>query len=220
MRTPPVDRAGRAAPPEHHGASGEPAGSGGSSVSPWPPFDAGDLERVRSGDTGALGRFFDHYSPRIFSLVYRYTGSVEAAKDITQEIFFKVRRGMGRLDLARDPAPWLYTVAVRACLDHRRSSWWRISRRSVPLDDAGIGTELTSPDADPEQVLLAAEEDRRVHAAIARLQPELRMSVILHDLERLPHEEIATMLNVSHAAARKRHSRALRALMVLLREDG
>lgn len=220
MPTPPVDRAGRAAPPESHGADAEPAAIGGRAATPWPPFDADDLKRVQSGDPEALGRFFDHYSQRIFSLVCRFTGSVELGKDLTQEIFFKVRRHIGRLDLARDPAPWLYTVAVHACLDHRRSVWWRISRQSVPLDDAGIGSELASAEADPERALVAAEESRRIHAAIARLQPDLRMSVILHDLEQLPHEEIARILHLSHVAARKRHSRALRALAALLGEDG
>ena len=174
---------------------------------------------MRSGDLEALGRFFDHYCDRIFSVVYRFTGSVEAGEDLTQEIFFKVRRNIGRLDLDRDPGPWLYTVAVNACHDHRRSSWWRMSRRSVPLDQAGVEPELSSHASNPEHAVLAAENERRVHSAIGRLAPDLRMSVILHSFEGLPHEEIAAILGISHAAARKRHSRALAALAGLLREE-
>lgn len=191
----------------------------GTAVSPWPPFDPSDLKGVQQGDPQALGRFFDHYCPRIFALVYRFTRSVELSQDLTQEIFFKIRLHIGRLDLERDPAPWLYTVAVNVCRDHQRSSWWRVSRRSVPLEHADTGSGLASPEASPEQALLVAEDNRRIHAAIARLRPDLRMSVVLHDLEGLPHEQVASILHISHVAARKRHSRALQALAALLRGD-
>lgn len=174
--------------------------------------------RAQAGDPRALGRLFDHYFDRIFSLAHRFTGSREAAEDIVQEVFIKLRRHMGRLDLERDPAPWLYTVAVRACHDHRRSWWWRMSRRSVPIDHPAIAPALSSLDGDPAKAALIAEDERRVQAAIWRLAPDLRTSVILHDFEGIPHEQIAGITGISHAAARKRHSRAMLALERLLTE--
>lgn len=217
MRAPPA--ADRAPVPETRGTANEPAATRGPVATPWPAFDPDDLKRAQAGDPEALGRFFDHYCPRLFALAYRFTGSIEQSQDLTQEIFFKIRRHIGRLDLERDPAPWLYTVAIHACHDHRRSSWWKMSRHSVPLDGAGMERELPGHAASPEEALLAAEDGRRVHAAIARLRPDLRLSVILHDLEGLPHEQIADIQRISHVAARKRHSRALQALAALLRED-
>lgn len=184
----------------------------------WPAFDREDLKRAKSGDAEALGRFFDHHFDRIFSVVHRFVGSIDAAQDITQDIFLKVRRHIGRLDIENDPAPWLYTVAVNACRDHRRSAWWRISRQSVPLDHDSDAPELSSHAANPEQALVVAEEERRVQAAIRHLPPDLRMSVVLHDFEGLPHDQIARVTGTSHAAARKRHSRALGALAALLGE--
>ncbi|MGH7731225.1 MAG: RNA polymerase sigma factor [Candidatus Eiseniibacteriota bacterium] len=219
MRAPPSQVAGRGpSPPSAETRSGL-AASPEPVVGHWPTFDRDDLKRAQRGDSEALGRFFDHYCDRIFSVVYRFTGSVELGQDLTQDIFFKVRRHISHLDLERDPAPWLYTVAVNTCHDHRRSSWWRMSRHSVRLDRAGAGSRFTSRDASPEQALLSAENESRVQAAIGRLPPHLRMSVILHDFEGLAHDEIARILNIGHAAARKRHSRALRALAELLRED-
>lgn len=184
----------------------------GPSAGYWPAFNPEDLKRAQAGDAEAIGRFFDHYFDRIFSVVHRFVGSVDAAQDITQNIFLKVRRHISRLDVENDPAPWLYTVAVNACRDHRRSAWWRMSRNSVPLDHVPDALELSSHAGDPEQVLLVAEEERRVQAAIQRLSPDLRMSVVLHDFEGLPHDQIARVTGTSYAAARKRHSRALRAL--------
>ena len=144
MRAPPSEVAGRGpsrpAVESTHGPAAIPEPVAGH----WPAFDRDDLLRAQGGDGEALGRFFDHYFDRIFSVVHRFIGNVELAEDLTQDIFFKIRRHIGRLDLARDPAPWLYTVAVNACHDHRRSSWWRMSRNGVALDRAGAGAWLAS----------------------------------------------------------------------------
>ncbi len=182
----------------------------------WPVFDREDLRRAQAGDGEALGRFFDHHFDRIFAVVQRSVGTVDAAEDITQGIFFKVRRHIAQLDIERDPAPWLYTVAVNACRDHHRSAWRRLWRRSVPIDHASPPPELVSEANDPEQAFAVTEDKRRVRAAILQLPDDLRMSVILHDFEGLSHEQIAQITGVSHAATRKRHSRAVRALAILL----
>jgi RNA polymerase sigma-70 factor (ECF subfamily) len=165
-----------------------------------------------------LGAFFDHYFDRIFATVRRLVGGREVAEDLTQEVFLKIQRGIGRLDLSRDPAPWLYTVAVNACRDYWRSGPWRMMRRSVSLEDPAIAVVLTSQGGDPELAMLQAEDERRLYQAIERLPGPLRMTVILHDCEGLDHQEIAEITGVRYAATRKRYSRALLALGALLRE--
>lgn len=177
------------------------------------------LERAQAGDPEALGEFFDHYFDRVFGTVRRLTGGRDIAEDITQDVFLKVRRGIERLDLSRDPAPWLYTIAANACRDYRRSWSRKVSRRSVPLDDPVAAVALSSNTEDPEKTLLRAEEQRRLEKAIDRLPAPLRITVVLHDCEGLGHQQIAEITGVNYAATRKRHSRALLALADLLRED-
>lgn len=184
----------------------------------WPEFPRDDFERVRAGDTHALGMFFDHYFPRVFATVYRLVGERALAEDITQNVFMKLQRTLAKVDGSRNLAPWLFTVCINACRDHWRSSWWRMARNSVPLSDPAIADLLRAKSGDPEEAALACERDQRVQAALLRLSPPLRMSVVLHDCDGLGHEEIARITGVSHAAARKRHSRALSMLAELLRE--
>jgi len=184
----------------------------------WPEFPRDDFERVRAGDTDALGMFFDHYFPRVFVTVYRLVGERALAEDITQNVFMKLQRTLARVDGSRDLAPWLFTVCVNACRDHWRSSWWRMARNSVPLSDPTVFESLRAESGDPEELALACERDERVQAALMRLPAPLRLAVVLHDCDGLGHEEIARITGVSHAAARKRHSRALRMLAELLRE--
>jgi DNA-directed RNA polymerase specialized sigma24 family protein len=55
-----------------------------------------------------------------------------------------------------------------------------------------------------------------VQQALLALPAPMRELVLMHDYQGLGHEEIAQVLGIRHASARKRYSRALAALGKLL----
>jgi RNA polymerase sigma-70 factor (ECF subfamily) len=173
---------------------------------------------VRARDPEALGAFFERYFDRVYGLIFHLLGERSAAEDATQEVFLKVHRAAAQLDPSRDPAPWLSTIAYNTCRDLWRSGAYRLGRRSASIEqDAAVTARLGHGD-DPERALLRAERERLVREAIAELPEPLRAAVLLYDYEGLSHQEIAQLMNVNHAAARKRYSRALAALGKRLRE--
>ncbi len=172
-----------------------------------------ELERVRRRDPEALAAFFERYFDRVYALVYRLLGDRTQAEDMAQEVFLKVHRAAHRIDPARDPMPWLVTIAHNACRDLWRSNAWKMTRRSSPVDgDAPLAATLTRGTNDPERDLLADERERLVQGALLRLPEPLRTAIVLHDYQGMGHDEIAALLGIGHAAARKRYSRALAAL--------
>jgi RNA polymerase sigma-70 factor (ECF subfamily) len=184
-----------------------------------PPLTRAELEAVRRRDPAALAKFFERHFDRIHGLISRLTGDRATAEDVTQEVFLKVHRAAHQIDPARDPTPWLTTIAYNACRDLWRSGAYRLSRRSDSIEDeSGRTIELTHDHHDPERDLIAAERRRLVMEAIDRLPEALRTAVFLHDYQGLSHQEIATMTGLNHAAARKRYSRALAALGKALKE--
>ncbi len=199
------------APPSVHTSTGPEA------ASPRPgrvePLPREVLERVCARDPEALGAFFDRYFDHVFGLVCRLLGDRTAAEDVTQEVFLKVHRAAHQIDTARDPAPWLAAIATNACRDVWRSGAFRLGRRSASLDDdPALAASLGSRSGDPERLAVAREREQKVQQAIAALPEPLREAVVLHDYQGLSHQDIAALLGVEHAAARKRYSRALAAL--------
>lgn len=177
------------------------------------------LEGVRQHAPEAMAEFFDHYFDRIFGLVLRLLGDRTAAEDVTQEVFFKVYRAAHQLDPARDPGPWLTAIAYNACRDLWRSSAHRMLGKSRSIDDEAFAEPLASTANDPEQDALLHERERLVRAALAELPEALRTPVMLYEYQGMSHQEIAELLGIEHAAARKRYSRALAALAKLLKES-
>ena len=185
-------------------------------ISP-PPRE--DLVLVQSRDADALGRFFDHYFQFVFGLVMRLLGDRTAAEDATQDVLLKVHRAVDRLDPDRDPGPWLTTIAYNVCRDRWRSTSDRMERHSASIDgQPELALRLQSSDPDPEQIVLSGERDQVVQEALMRLPESAREVIVLHDYQGLPHDEVAELLGVSHAAIRKRYSRALQTLGEILRE--
>jgi RNA polymerase sigma-70 factor (ECF subfamily) len=175
------------------------------------------LERVRARDPEAMGLVFDRYFDFVYGLAFRLLGSHHAAEDASQEVFLKVHRAAHRIDPTRDLAPWITKITYNACRDLWRSSASRMSRSSISLDaDRVLADGLASSTSSPEEQLAEKEKAAAVQHAIARLSEPLRVAVVLHDYQGLSHEEIASATGSSHAAARKRYSRALQALSRLL----
>jgi len=196
--------------------SASPAGAPERSADPAPAAGAADapldLERVRARDPEALAAFFDRYFPQVYGLVYRLLGHRAQAEDAAQETFLKVYRSLDSLDPARDPGPWLTTIACNTCRDLWRSGAFRMATRSKPVDDPGVADRLVSAAPDPEAAALRSERERIVQEALMRLPEPLRTVIVLHDWQGLGHPEIAQIMGLSHDAARKRYSRALAAL--------
>jgi RNA polymerase sigma-70 factor (ECF subfamily) len=174
------------------------------------------LDLVRARDPRALEAFFQYYFHRIYGLVFRLIGKRGEAEDLTQEVFLKVYRALHKLDPGRDPGPWLVAIACNVCRDYWRSTEYRMGRRSGALEESLVARRVPVDDGDPQIKLVQHEQEERVQSAIGRLPTAYRMAVILYDYQGLSHEEIAAITGVSHAAARKRYSRALSALAAIL----
>jgi RNA polymerase sigma-70 factor (ECF subfamily) len=183
--------------------------------------DPGLVARARARDPEALGVLFDLHIDRLYGLAYRLTGARVVAEDLVQDTFLRVHRGIESLDPARDPGPWFTAILVNLVRDRWRSGAQRIARASSPLGDDGTpggAAPHASAGDEPEQRMLDRERERLVQEALLRLPDDLRALIVLRDWQGLGHEEIADLLGVSHAAARKRYSRALERLARLLKE--
>jgi RNA polymerase sigma-70 factor (ECF subfamily) len=171
------------------------------------------LEGVRQRSPQALSRFFDAAFPYVYSLAYRLSGNREAAEDIAQDVFLRVYQAADRLETDRHPKPWLTTITYNACRDSRR----RAAARPETVEDGMAIVEQQADPTTPEDVLLQKEREQLIEKALLELDEESRAVVLLHDYSGTSHEDIAVIMGSSHAAVRKRYSRALKRMAGIIR---
>lgn len=218
--SPVVKGIGSRAVPERPQDERTPEASSRPAAARYPELSRATLERVRAGDPSALAQLFEACFDRVYSLAYQLLGEHALAEDVSQDVFLKVHRSVGQLDPARDPGPWLTAITYNACRDVWRSRSYQLARHpSAPEASDAASRTLAAGTEDPECLFLAKERERLVQEALLRLPETFRVLVILHDYQGLSHDEIAVLTGLSHAAVRKRYSRALASLGKLLRKS-
>lgn len=174
------------------------------------------LRRARQYDAAALGELVEAYSPRVFGLLYRLTGSRDVAEDLLQETFLRVVRAIREYEHSGKFEPWLFRIAANLARDHARRSRRRGVMGSLDASPAGgnpSSTDVPQPEAEPPDGRVVRDEAAaQLNAALDRL-PELDREIILlrHYLE-LPFQDIARMLRVPLGTALARAHRALKRL--------
>ena len=168
--------------------------------------DAELVPRCRVGDESAWRELVGRHTRRVFGLAYRFTGRVDEAEDLTQEVFVKVYQTLGRYRESDGPfGGWLMAVARNHAIDrYRRRKQERLRR----ADDPRALETMPSRDEHPIVGLEREERTRLVHRGLRGLPPDLRLPLILCDLQGRPYEEIATELGIPLGTVKSRINRA------------
>lgn len=164
------------------------------------------------GDRQAFKALFLAMAPRVKAFLVRRC--VEAPDELTQEVMLAVWRKAALFDPARGGGEaWIFGIARNACIDAARR------RRGAPLvdlDPMSDGGEPLRGDAQLE----AAQDSRRVRAAMDGLPLEQLEIVRLSFFDDEPHSAIAARLNLPLGTVKSRLRLAMKRLRDLLEDQG
>ena len=174
--------------------------------------DAECVRRVQQGDTDSFEVLVRRHQKATFNLVYRLLGDYDEAAEIAQEVFLSVYKSIHRFRGDANFSTWLYRIAFNHA-STRRKSLDAAQQRHVPLDgDETIGEGGGDPATTAEQ----KEIQERVQQALNSLDSGDAMIVLLRDLQDLPYDEVAAILNVPVGTVKSRLHRARQALKTRL----
>jgi RNA polymerase sigma-70 factor, ECF subfamily len=167
------------------------------------------ISAVLDGEADAFEPLIAKYEKPIYNLMYRTTGSLDDAVELTQEVFLKAYDKLDQFQLGRNFFSWLYALAVNIGRDYLRHK-----RRHPPSihDNPGPIAEDLQTQADPR----LTEEVQSLVKALALLPIDYREAVILRFQEERSMQEIADMLNLSVSGAKMRVHRGLEKLRAIL----
>jgi len=166
------------------------------------------VRRAQAGDLAAYDQLVHQFQERIYGLCYHMTSHHEDAHDLAQDTFVKAWQALKSFKGDSSFYTWIYRIAVNTCLNHLK-----LRRNRTPhlsLNDLDV-----QPENDPDLVALVsdktprreanlAELQRRLNEAILKLSEDHRTVVTLHDIQGLPHEQIAKILKVNPGTVRSR----------------
>ncbi len=161
-----------------------------------------------AGDRDAIDSLIQRYQQDIFRMVYVRTGSLMDAEDITQDIFIKVVKRIGRL---RDPnqfKSWLYRLAINQVIDHHRKrrllSYFGFEKKNPSESVEASGGR------DPSSDLLRKEFQIRLSSYLKSLPAAEREVFMLRFIDGLKIREIVMVMQKAESSVKTHLYRSLR----------
>lgn len=176
--------------------------------------DADLVALALAGKQAAYRELLARHREPIFRLIRAATGDPSEALDLTQEVFISAFSALQRYDTTRPLALWLRQIALNKCRDWaRRRKVRSFFTRAAPLEQAyAVADSAVSPELNAADRAEFAE----VTAAIGKLSPRLRETLLLRTVDGLTQAETAEVLCVSEKAIETRLYRARARLKELL----
>jgi RNA polymerase sigma factor (sigma-70 family) len=169
--------------------------------------------RAQRGDERAYEDLVRTHSPMAFRVAYLITGSAADAEDAAQDGFLKAWRALGRFRVGEPFRPWLLRIVANEARNRRRSAGRRAHLVLRAEHERGAGDAAPSPDAtSPETIALAADERRRLLAALEALPEPSRDVLACRYLLELSEQETAVALGLRRGTVKSRTARALERL--------
>lgn len=175
------------------------------------------VRRCRAGDGTAWEEIVSLYSRRIFNLAYRFTSSVSAADDLTQEVFIRIYKTLEQYDPKQgNLSSWLMRLARNLIIDDYRHR--QRNPQNAYADDVDKHTyHLRAVGTSAQNEIERRETAAQVQDGIDKLPPDLRTCVILRDIEELTYREIVEALDIPEGTVKSRINRGRIELAKILR---
>lgn len=190
-------------------------GSASAGVEPLPLCPQPDplallARRAREGDDTAFAELVGATSDRLFNYLFRLTAQAQDAEDLAQETYLKAHRALDRYDPRRPFLPWLFTIARRTALNHRRS--WHPTE---PLPEEAPA----AASADPARTLVGRDEWAHLWRVAQTLPPRYHEALWLYYGEGFDTAQVAAVLRTRPLVVKVVLHRARRALLTALRRQ-
>jgi RNA polymerase sigma-70 factor (ECF subfamily) len=170
-------------------------------------MDAYLVAAARAGARDAFARLVAHRGPRLYAHARRLCDDAETARDLVQQSWVEIWRGLRSLRNDHAFLPWALRIVTRAAARDLRG---KLAARRLESDWAGLAETCTAQGGE------GGAEAAALHRALAALSPDHRAVLALFYLEQMRVAEVAIALDIPPGTVKSRlmHARGkLRALL-------
>jgi len=179
------------------------------------------LIQAKSGNDAAFEELIYRYDRSVLAIALKYVHDTDEAKDIYQEVFIRVYRGLKNFEMKSEFSTWLFRIATNVCLSYKSRSkkhlQQSIDEQIAAEDDEVLKYELADDEMDPGEIMINLDLGDIIRRAVESLSSKQRMTFILKHYEGYKIREIADMLNCKEGTVKKYLFDAIRNLQKKLK---
>ena len=162
---------------------------------------------AQNGDKTAFEELIYRYDKNVLGIAYSYIGNNEDAKDIYQEVFLRVYKGIKKFEFRSEFSTWLYRVTTNVCLTYRsqKKKFAYSSLDEEINDEDGEQRSLADTIADggsSDERALGSEISEHIDNGLEKLSPQQRMVFTLKHYKGYKIKEISTIMNCTEGTVK------------------
>ncbi len=170
---------------------------------------------IQQGDEGAFERIFHRYYSALCSFVGNYVARADIAKEIVQEVFYRVWINRSNLRDHSAVKTYLYSTAKNHTMNFLRRE--KLSRRSFVDGDFDSHVDnRAAPNSSAESSVLMEELLVAFNRELNTLPESQRTVVTLRWHHHMNYAEIAEVMGISIKGVETQHLRAIKKLRASL----
>jgi RNA polymerase sigma-70 factor (ECF subfamily) len=175
------------------------------------------IVRAQSGDTGAFRLLVERHQRRVFAIALALVRDEQDAREIAQEAFLRVHKGLSQFQGGSSFFTWIYRIVTNLSIDLMRKPSRREAEKHFALEaEEGDAALLPPVETDPYDAVRRTQLSSRIQRALEELPPYHRGVILMREVEGMSYEEMAEAMRVSKGTimsrlfhARKKLQRAL-----------
>ncbi|MGL5633814.1 MAG: RNA polymerase sigma factor [Sarcina sp.] len=173
------------------------------------------IQGLKKSDDNAFDYLLDIYGDDILRFCYMKTSDVSIAEDLTQEIFIKIFRYIGKFKGDSSLKTWIYKISLNICREYYRKN------KKVTYFGEEFNKETEVEDKfDLEEEILELMDNEVIANALEKIKPAYRDIIYMFYYKEFTIKDIAKILDENENTIKTKLRRGKNALGIVLKEEG
>jgi len=161
---------------------------------------------AQKGDMSSFEELVYRYDRHVLNIAKAFRNDDEDAKDIYQEVFMRVFKGLKNFQFKSEFTTWLFRITTNVCITHqsRKKNHESIHREiSNDEEDERTLADTLADNRSADELAIGGEISKYINKALDGLPPQQRMVFTLKYFNELKIREIAEVMQCTEGAVKK-----------------
>jgi RNA polymerase sigma-70 factor (ECF subfamily) len=163
--------------------------------------------KAKQGNMAAFEELIYKYDKHVLSIAYNFRFNREDAKDIYQEVFLRVFRGLNNFEGKSEFSTWLYRIVTNVCISFKRSQkkheYASIYQEFNDEDKPNSISNSFAEETRIDEQFIGNEITNKIWQAVDTLSPQQKLAFTYKYLHERKIKEIALIMNCTESAIKK-----------------
>ena len=167
------------------------------------------IKMAQKGDTGAFEQLLVKYDAHVINIAKSFRNDEEDAKDIYQEVFMRVYKGLKNFQFKSEFSTWLYRITTNVCITYqqkkKKNDYQSIDKEYSGSDDDDSTTmaDYISGEGSTDELAVSSDMSKHINRALDTLPPQQKMAFTLKYFQEYKIREIAEIMQCNEGTVKR-----------------